>query len=285
MLTVSHLQSMKDKGEKITMLTAYDYPSAKLAEQAGIDMLLVGDSLGMVVLGYASTVQVTIEDMIHHGKAVARGAGDTFLVVDMPFMSYHVSLENSLNNAKRIFQETNAHALKVEGATAETLRLIERMTAAGIPVIAHLGLTPQSVNVLGGFRVQGKDRLTAQRIWEEAQAVEKSGAAALVLECIPKELAEIITDSLSIPTIGIGAGQACDGQVLVYHDVLRYGVDRLPKFVKPYMDGNEDVTVSLKQYIEEVKSSRFPSDEHSFTMNHDFLPVMKREEEEQDGDY
>ncbi|SDL67342.1 3-methyl-2-oxobutanoate hydroxymethyltransferase [Sediminibacillus halophilus] len=280
MLTVSHLRSMKEKGEKIAMLTAYDYPSAKLAEQAGIDMLLVGDSLGMVVLGYPSTVQVTIDDMIHHGKAVARGADDTFLVVDMPFMSYHVSLEDSLNNAKRIFQETNAHALKVEGASPETIRLIERMTAAGIPVIAHLGLTPQSVNVLGGYRVQGKDRDTAQKILDEAKAVEKSGAAALVLECIPKELSEVITASLSIPTIGIGAGQACDGQVLVYHDVLQYGVDRLPKFVKSYLDGNEDVTGSLKQYIEEVKSFRFPSDDHSFTMNRDFLPVMQQEEEE-----
>ncbi|WP_026570146.1 3-methyl-2-oxobutanoate hydroxymethyltransferase [Sediminibacillus sp. JSM 1682029] len=279
MLTVSHLQSMKEKGERITMLTAYDYPSARLAEQAGIDMLLVGDSLGMVVLGYASTVQVTTDDMIHHGKAVARGARDTFLVVDMPFMSYHVSLEDSLNNAKHLFQETNAHALKIEGASSENLRLIERLTAAGVPVVAHLGLTPQSVNVLGGYRVQGKDRHTAQKIWEEAKAVEMSGAVALVLECVPKELAETITGSLSIPTIGIGAGKACDGQVLVYHDVLQYGVARLPKFVKAYMDANEDITDSLKRYIEEVKSSRFPDDDHSFTMNQEFLPEVNREEE------
>ncbi|WP_053219424.1 3-methyl-2-oxobutanoate hydroxymethyltransferase [Virgibacillus senegalensis] len=280
MLTVSRLRTMKENNEKITMLTAYDYPSAKLAEQAGIDMLLVGDSLGMVMLGYSSTVQVTIEDMIHHGKAVSRGAEATFLVVDMPFMSYHVSLEDSLKNAKNIFQETNAHALKMEGADPETLYLIEKLTAAGVPVIAHLGLTPQSVHVLGGYKVQGKDQQTAQKIWEDAKAVEKSGAVAVVLECVPKELSQVITASLEIPTIGIGAGPFCDGQVLVYHDVLKYGVDRLPKFVKTYMNSNEDITASIKQYIDEVKASTFPAQENSFSMDKKFLPDKRREEDQ-----
>ncbi|GGM23024.1 3-methyl-2-oxobutanoate hydroxymethyltransferase [Paraliobacillus quinghaiensis] len=260
---------MKQENEKITMITAYDYPSAKLSEQANVDMILVGDSLGMVVLGYSSTIQVTIEDMIHHGKAVTRGAQDTFVVVDMPFMSYHISLEDALRNAKRIYQETGAQALKVEGSSPEIRNLITHLTNAGIPVVAHIGLTPQSVNVLGGYRVQGKDQAGATKIIEDAKAIEKSGAIAIVLECVPKELANVVTDQLNIPTIGIGAGVACDGQVLVYHDLIQYGVDRLAKFVKTYDNSNERITSAIKKYVEEVKDASFPEEKHSYTIDPD----------------
>ncbi|MUK87550.1 3-methyl-2-oxobutanoate hydroxymethyltransferase [Ornithinibacillus sp. L9] len=264
MLNVLDLKKMKQNEEKITMVTAYDYPSAKQAEQAEVDMILVGDSLGMVVLGYESTVEVKVEDMVHHGKAVKRGAPNTFTVVDMPFMSYHISVEDALRNAAKIFQETNAQSLKIEGASEEILLFIRRLTDAGIPVVAHLGLTPQSVNVLGGFKVQGKDKAAAQKLLADAKKVQEHGAVALVLECVPKELAEMVTESVNIPTIGIGAGLNCDGQVLVYHDIMKYGVDRLPKFVKSYADFNVQGTQALKAYVSDVKQERFPTDEHSF---------------------
>jgi 3-methyl-2-oxobutanoate hydroxymethyltransferase len=264
------LQKMKNDNEKISMITAYDYPSAKLAEQAGIDMILVGDSLGMVVLGYDSTIPVTVDDMIHHGKAVTRGASDTFVVVDMPFMSYHISVEDTLQNAKRIYQETKAQALKVEGAK-DVVDTIKRLTQAGIPVVGHLGLTPQSVNVLGGYRVQGKTKSDAEALLEDAKLVEEAGAMALVLECVPKPLAKIISEHLTIPTIGIGAGEYCDGQVLVLHDIIQYGVDRLPKFVKPYGNVNESIVKAISDFASEVKEQTFPTDDHSFKMNEDEL--------------
>lgn len=260
------MQKMKENKEKISMLTAYDYPSAKAAEKSGVDMILVGDSLGMVVLGYSSTVQVTVEDMIHHAKAVRRGAPNTYTVVDMPFMSYHISIEESLTNARAIFQKTEAQALKVEGASKEVLELIKRLTEAGIPVVAHLGLTPQSVNVLGGYKVQGKDKETARKLLDDSVKVAEHGAVSIVLECVPKELAEIITKEVNIPTIGIGAGADCDGQVLVYHDILKYGVDRLPKFVKPYTDFNKHGEEAVKSYVSEVKNGSFPTDAQSFLM-------------------
>ncbi|MDL4840827.1 3-methyl-2-oxobutanoate hydroxymethyltransferase [Aquibacillus rhizosphaerae] len=278
MKTTLQLQTMKHENEKITMVTAYDYPSAKVVEEADIDTILVGDSLGMVVLGYDSTIQVTMDDMIHHAKAARRGAPNTFIVVDMPFMSYHVSLENSLKNAQRLFQETGANSLKVEGATDEILTFTERLTSAGIPVVAHLGLTPQSVNVLGGYRVQGKDKKTAQKLVDDALALEKNGAVALVLECIPKELAKVITSKLNIPTIGIGAGLDCDGQVLVYHDILQYGTGRLPRFVKPYFDTNVNFTNSIQSFVTDVKNRSFPDTEHTYTMNSDVLVDLKLEE-------
>ncbi|MFZ3578147.1 3-methyl-2-oxobutanoate hydroxymethyltransferase [Virgibacillus sp. DJP39] len=267
MLTRIDLQRMKQENKKITMLTAYDYPAAKLAEEAGINMLLVGDSLGMVVLGYDSTIKVTVDDMIHHGKAVRRGAANTFVVVDMPFMSYHISPQESLKNARSIFQQTDAQAVKIEGASEEILTLTKRLTDAGIPVIAHLGLTPQSVNVLGGYKVQGKDKETADKLIGDAKKLEASGAIALVLECIPMELAKIVTEALSIPTIGIGAGANCDGQVLVYHDILKYGVDRLPKFAKPYTDLNSTVKEAIESYRNDVVDQTFPSEKYSFTSN------------------
>lgn len=273
MLTRVDLQKMKEDNEKITMITAYDYPSAKMAQEADIDMILVGDSLGMVVLGYSSTIQVTVEDMIHHAKAVKRGADDTFIVVDMPFMSYHVSLEESLKNAREIFQKTDAQAIKLEGASKDVLHLTKHLTDAGIPVVAHIGLTPQTVNVLGGYRVQGRDKKDAERLLKEAKKLTDHGAIALVLECVPKELVTIITDSIEIPTIGIGAGVDCDGQVLVYHDILEYGVDRLPKFVKSYADFNKHGVEAIKSYINDVKTGVFPTDEYSFLIqNEDHLP-------------
>lgn len=256
---------MKEQGEPITMLTAYDYPSAKLAEEAEVDMILVGDSLGMVVLGYDSTVPVTVEDMIHHTKAVRRGAKETFIVTDMPFMSYHVSPQDTMVNARRIVQESGAHALKVEGA-GEVISTIHYLTSAGIPVVAHLGLTPQSVGVLGGYKVQGKDAESAKKLIEDAKRCEEAGAIALVLECVPMQLAEFISKQLTIPTIGIGAGQKVDGQVLVYHDLISYGVNRVPKFVKQYTSVQEEIVRGISQYVTEVKTGQFPEEKHSFIM-------------------
>ncbi|MDR4985397.1 3-methyl-2-oxobutanoate hydroxymethyltransferase [Bacillus cereus] len=265
MKTKTDFLKMKEQGEPITMLTAYDYPSAKLAEEAKVDMILVGDSLGMVVLGYDSTVPVTVEDMIHHTKAVRRGAKETFIVTDMPFMSYHVSLEDTMVNARRIVQESGAHALKVEGA-GEVISTIYYLTNAGIPVVAHLGLTPQSVGVLGGYKVQGKDAESAKKLIEDAKKCEEAGAIALVLECVPMQLAELISEQLTIPTIGIGAGKKVDGQVLVYHDLISYGVNRVPKFVKQYTSVQEEIVRGISQYVTEVKTGQFPEEKHSFTM-------------------
>lgn len=266
MLNRNDFQRMKQEQEKITMVTAYDYPAAKMAEEAGTDTVLVGDSLGNVVLGYSTTVKVTMDDMIHHAKAVKRGAPNTFMVVDMPFMSYHVSLEESLKNAQKLFQETDAQALKIEGATEEIFSLTEKLTNAGIPVVAHLGLTPQSVHVLGGYRVQGNNHEDAEQLLQDAKVLEEHGAIMLVLECVPAELAKIISESLTIPTIGIGAGVDCNGQVLVYHDILQYGVDRLPKFVKTYGNFNENGATALKSYVTDVKEKKFPLKEHSYFM-------------------
>ncbi|MBX0356244.1 3-methyl-2-oxobutanoate hydroxymethyltransferase [Halobacillus sp. Nhm2S1] len=262
---------MKHDEEKIVMITSYDYPSAKMSEEADVDMILIGDSLGMTVLGYDSTIPVTMEDMIHHGKAVYRGAPDTFKVIDMPFMSYHISTEDTLKNARRLYQETGAQALKLEGS-GEVSEVIKKLVHAGIPVVGHIGLTPQSVNVLGGYKVQGKDQQSAERLIEEALEIEAAGAMALVLECVPRQLAEKITNRLSIPTIGIGAGAACDGQVLVYHDILKYGVDRLPKFVKPYIDSNHLLGEAVQSYVKDVKMKAFPEESHTFTMDLNDLP-------------
>lgn len=261
---------MKESKEPITMLTAYDFPSAKQAELAGIDMILVGDSLGMVVLGYDSTIPVTVSDMIHHTKAVKRGAKDTFIVTDMPFMSYHLSKDETMKNAARIMQEGGADAVKIEGADGVT-SVIEALTFGGIPVISHLGLTPQSVNVLGGYKVQGKNAEAARKLIEDAKKCEEAGAIALVLECVPQQLAEEITRLLSIPTIGIGAGSNTDGQVLVYHDLVGYGSGYVPKFVKQYASISETVQTSISQYISDVKNRSFPEEKHSFNMKEEVL--------------
>ncbi|CAH2715765.1 3-methyl-2-oxobutanoate hydroxymethyltransferase [Neobacillus rhizosphaerae] len=264
---------MKERNEKIVMLTAYDYPSAKQAEQGGVDVILVGDSLGMVVLGYDSTIPVTLEDMIHHTKAVKRGAKDTFIVADMPFLTYHLSVKDTLQNAGRLIQETGAHAVKLEGAD-EVIEKITALTKAGIPVCAHLGLTPQSVGVLGGYKVQGKDALAAKKLLKDAKKCEEAGSFAVVLECVPKQLAEEVAKSVSIPVIGIGAGVAVDGQVLVYHDILGYGVERVPKFVKQYHSVNPFMIESIQAFTDDVRTGQFPEEKHTFTMKEQELKVL-----------
>lgn len=275
MLSVRDFQQMKNNNEKITMLTAYDYPSAKQAEAANVDIILVGDSLGMTVLGYSSTTQVTLDDMIHHAKAARRGAPDTFIVVDMPFMSYHASMEQSIDNAVRLFQESDANAIKVEGASDEIVELVRRLTDGGIPVVPHLGLTPQTVNVLGGYRVQGNDEVVSQNLLDDAKRLEAAGAVMIVYECIPKEIMEVISPTLNMPTIGIGAGISADGQVLVYHDILQYGSERLPKFVKHYADFNVAGVEAIKRYVDDVKQSRFPAEKHTYAIkDRTFLPKI-----------
>ncbi len=264
MLTTLDLQKMKQSGEKISMITAYDYPSAKQVEAANADMILVGDSLGMVVLGYDSTTEVTLNDMIHHAKAVRRGAKKSFIVVDMPFMSYYVSVEKAMENATKLFQKTNAQALKLEGGSQEVVDVTKRLVTGGIPVVSHLGLTPQMVNVLGGFKVQANNKQAIDQIINDALKLEEAGASALVLECIPREIGKIVTDSISIPTIGIGAGSDCDGQVLVYHDILHYGQNSFPKFVKNFANFDEIGVSALAKYVEEVKSISFPQEEHTY---------------------
>ncbi|BCB04507.1 3-methyl-2-oxobutanoate hydroxymethyltransferase [Bacillus sp. KH172YL63] len=264
---------MKNEKKKISMLTAYDYPTAKIAEEAGIDVILVGDSLGMVVLGYDSTVPVTVADMIHHTKAVKRGAKDTFIVTDMPFMSYHLSREETLKTAAEILQQGGAHAVKVEGS-GHVIDRIQSLTSAGIPVVAHLGLTPQSVGVLGGYKVQGKTAEAARQLIEDARKCEEAGAFALVLECVPKQLAKEVSEALKIPTIGIGAGRDTDGQVLVFHDLVTFGVDRVPKFVKQYSNVTEIMRSGIATYIAEVKAESFPDDAQSFTMGDEELQAL-----------
>ncbi|AGA68104.1 ketopantoate hydroxymethyltransferase [Desulfitobacterium dichloroeliminans LMG P-21439] len=273
MKTTTDFLAMKEQGQKIVMVTAYDYPGAKQAEHANVDMILVGDSLGNVVLGYDSTIYVTMDDMVHHAKAVKRGAGNTFVVVDMPFMSCHLSVRDTLINGARLLQETGAQAVKIEGAD-EVLTHISALVRAGIPVVSHLGLTPQSAAVLGGYKVQGKDAEAARKIVEDARKCQEAGAFALVLECVPKQLAEEITSILAIPTIGIGAGVNVDGQVLVYHDLLGYGVERVSKFVKTYARVNEAMVQGIQAYADEVRNGIFPTDQHSFTMNEEELKTL-----------
>lgn len=271
--TVSTLQEQKNNNEKITMLTAYDYSTAKLMDQAGINCILVGDSLGMVMLGYQDTLSVTMEDMIHHTKAVTRGCTETFVVADMPFMSYQTSVYDAVVNAGRLIKEGGAQAIKLEGGL-EVCPQIEAIVKASIPVMAHLGLTPQSVNAFGGFKVQGKDEEAAKRLLKEALAVQEAGAFAVVLECVPVKLAELISSRLGIPTIGIGAGKGCDGQVLVYQDMLAmYGGFR-PKFVKQYANVGEQMKKAFADYISETKDGSFPAEEHTFKISDDVLEKL-----------
>lgn len=264
--TAITFRQAKEKNEKLTMLTAYDYSTAKIIDEAEINGILVGDSLGMVCLGYEDTLSVTMEDMIHHTKAVSRGVKNTLVVADMPFMSYQTSVYDAVVNAGRLIKEGRAHVVKLEGGV-EVCDKIEAIVKASIPVMAHIGLTPQSVNAFGGFKVQGKDEEAAKKLIEAALAVEKAGAFAVVLECVPAKLAEIITKKLSIPTIGIGAGCNCDGQILVYQDMLGMYSDFTPKFVKKYENLSEKMNIAFKRYIEEVKDGVFPSEEHSFKIN------------------
>jgi 3-methyl-2-oxobutanoate hydroxymethyltransferase len=271
--TVVTFKEAKEKGEKLTMLTAYDYSTAKLIDAAGINSILVGDSVGNVILGYEDTISVTMEDMIHHCAAVARGNKDCLLVCDMPFMSYQSSVYDAVVNAGRLMKEGRAHAVKLEGGVEyeDTIRAIVN---ASIPVCAHIGLTPQSINAFGGFKVQGRGEKAAQKLLDDARAVERAGAFAVVLECVPAKLAERVTKELSIPTIGIGAGAGCDGQVLVYQDMLGMFTDFKPKFVKHFANVGEQMTAAFKAYDQEVKAGTFPAEEHTYKIDDSIIEKL-----------
>lgn len=271
--TVATLKQQKLDGDKITMLTAYDYSTAKLMDQCGINTILVGDSLGMTMLGYEDTLSVTMEDMIHHTAAVARGAKNALVIGDMPFMSYQTSVYDAVVNAGRLIKEGRCQAVKLEGGAAVCPQ-IRAITDAQIPVVAHIGLTPQSVNAFGGFKVQGKSEEAAKRILEEAKAVEEAGAIAVVLECVPAKLAALITKSISIPTIGIGAGPDCDGQVLVYQDMLGVFSDFKPKYVKHFADVGTAMREGFLAYIQEVKDGTFPAPEHTFAISDEVISKL-----------
>jgi 3-methyl-2-oxobutanoate hydroxymethyltransferase len=272
-LTIKDLQDMKARGEKIPMMTAYDYTSGKLLEQAGIPLMLVGDSLGMVVLGYDSTVPVTMDDMLHHIKTVVRGTEKAHIVGDLPFMSYHAEVSEAIRNAGRILKEGRAQSVKLEGGQ-EMAETVNRIVKSGIPVMGHVGLTPQSVNQLGGYRVQGKTISDAIRLMEDTRALEEAGAYAVVLECVPAALAQMITDRLSIPTIGIGAGAGCDGQVQVLHDFLGLFTDFLPKHARRYANLAETIQDAASQYISDVHLVEFPTDKESYKMSQSVLDEL-----------
>lgn len=264
-LNIVKMKKYKQDGVPLSMITAYDYPTAQLAEEAGIDLILVGDSLGNVVLGYNSTLPVTIDDMVYHTRSVVRGAGNTFIVADMPFMTYHGSVDETLKGVRRLMQEGHAHAVKMEGGL-EIADTVKAVVQAGVPVLGHIGLTPQSVNQIGGYRIQGKDAADARRLLDEAKALEAAGAFGIVLELVTEEVARAISEELTIPTIGIGAGRGCDGQVLVFHDVVQYASPYTPKrFVKTYGDVGTLIRNSIESYVKEVKDRSFPAEEHVFT--------------------
>lgn len=261
--TVIDLQKMKASNEKIAMITAYDATMAKLVDAGGVDMVLVGDSVGMVVQGMDDTLSVTLDDMVYHGRCVARGLSQAHLTVDMPFMSYQVSPEQALQSAGRLVQEGKAQSVKLEGGE-RSASAVEKIVAAGIPVVGHIGLTPQSVNTLGGWRVQGRSDAAAEQLIQDALAIQDAGAFALVLEMVPAELAAEVTSALRIPTIGIGAGVGCDGQVLVCNDLLGLDMAFSPKFLKRYAELQSPITQAVSEYVSEVRAGTFPADEHSF---------------------
>jgi len=272
--TTSQIKDMKKKGERITMITAYDYSTAKLVDEAGVPLILVGDSLGMVVLGYESTLPVTMDEMIHHTKAVVKGTKQAMVVGDMPFMTYHTTIADTLRNAARFLQEAGAQSVKLEGGVnvAET---VKRVVSTGIPVMGHIGLTPQSVNQLGGFKVQGKSLSAAMSLIEDAKALEEAGAFGIVLECVPAPLARIITRQLSIPTIGIGAGVSCDGQVQVIHDTLGLFSEFVPKHAKQYAKLGDQIRAAVREYLSEVTAGVFPTDKESFAMDAELVEQIE----------
>jgi 3-methyl-2-oxobutanoate hydroxymethyltransferase len=275
-VTITEIKDMKHRKEKIPMLTAYDYVTAKMVDEAGVPLILVGDSLGMVMLGYESTIPVTMEEMIHHTKAVVRGAKKALIIGDMPFMSYHISVSDALHNAARFIQEGGAQAVKLEGGevVAEKVR---RLVDCGIPVMGHIGLTPQSIHQLGGFKVQGKAVEEAKKLLNDARILEEAGAFAIVLECIPEPLSKLITHKLAIPTIGIGAGPDCDGQVQVISDLLGLYTDFVPKHAKQYARLAGEIKTAVSSYISEVKSLSFPTMEQSYTMDESLIKQLKAE--------
>ncbi len=272
-ITTAVLKEKKQKSEKITMLTSYDYAMASLVEEAGLDMILVGDSMGNVVLGYENTLAVTMEDIIHHTKAVVRATTNTMVVGDMPFLSYHISLEEAVRNAGRIIQVGGAQAVKLEGGV-ERVDTVKAILDAQIPVMGHIGLTPQSVNQFGGFKVQGKDVETARKLIEDAKALDKAGVFSIVLECVPTALAQKITEEISVPTIGIGAGPYCDGQVLVINDMLGMNKGHIPKFVKKFVNLHPLIIEALEAYKTEVEAGTFPAAEHGFTIKDEVLDKL-----------
>lgn len=280
-LTVNELKEMKARSEKLVMLTAYDFPSARIADEGGVDMILVGDSLGMVVLGYESTLPVTMEDMLHHTKAVVRGCERPMVVTDLPFMSYQTSVEEAMRNAGRLLQEGGCQAVKLEGGVhmAETVR---RIVQVGIPVVGHIGLTPQSINQLSGYKVQGKTPEAAERLLEDAVALQQAGAFCIVLETIPAPLAGLISKRLRIPTIGIGAGKGCDGQVQVWHDLLSYSTTflprHIPRHVKQYANIGEEIRNAIEGYAAEVRAGTFPTTKESFSMDRAALAELQKAE-------
>jgi len=275
-VTIIDIKEMKQKKEKIPMLTAYDYVTAKMVDEAGVPLILVGDSLGMVMLGYESTIPVTMDEMIHHTKAVVRGAKKALVIGDMPFMTYHISVSDALHNAARFIQEGGAQAVKLEGGevVAEKVR---RLVDCGIPVMGHIGLTPQSIHQLGGFKVQGKAVEEAKKLLNDARILEEAGAFTIVLECTPAPLSKLITQKLAIPTIGIGAGPDCDGQVQVISDLLGLYTDFVPKHAKQYARLAGEIKNAVADYISEVKSLSFPTMEQSYTMDESLIKQLKAE--------
>jgi 3-methyl-2-oxobutanoate hydroxymethyltransferase len=273
-ITINRIKEMKQKGEKITMLTAYDYSTARIIDEVGIPLILVGDSLGMVVLGYESTIPVTMEEMLHHTKAVVRGTKQTMVIGDMPFMTYHISIGDALRNAARFIQEGGAQAVKLEGGVTVAEK-VRNIVNCGIPVMGHIGLTPQSIHQLGGYKVQGKTEEAAARLLEDARVLEQAGAFAIVLETVPAPLAALITKSVSIPTIGIGAGIGCDGQVQVISDILGSFTDFVPKHAKQYAKLADIIRAAITEYDREVKAGSFPTEEQSFSMDESILAGLK----------
>ena len=273
-ITIDEIKAMKQRKEKIPMLTAYDYVTAKIIDEVGVPLILVGDSLGMVMLGYDSTIPVTMEDMIHHTKAVARGAKKALIVADMPFMTYHTDISDALYNAARLIQEGGAQAVKPEGGES-IAEVVRRLVDCGIPVMPHMGLTPQSLYQLGGFKVQGKTPETAQKMFKDAQILEQAGAFSIVLECVPAPLSKLIAETVSIPIIGIGAGPDCDGQVQVVSDMLGLYTDIVPKHAKQYARLAEEIKNAVTAYMNEVKSNTFPTMKHSYTMDESILESLK----------
>ncbi len=273
-VTINTIKGMKSKGEKIAMVTAYDYSTAKIVDQVGIPLILVGDSLGMVILGYETTIPVTMDDMLHHTKAVVRGTKRAMVIGDMPFMTYQISIEDALRNAARFIQEGGAQAVKLEGGVTVAER-VRRVVECGIPVMGHIGLTPQSVHQLGGFRVQGKTSEAATSLLEDATVLEEAGAFGIVLETVPAPLAALISQRVSIPTIGIGAGVGCDGQVQVINDILGSFTDFVPKHAKQYARLSDIIQSALAEYYDEVRAGRFPTDQHSFSMDESILASLE----------
>ena len=274
-VTVNQIKEMKQKGEKLAMLTAYDYSTAKIVDEAGIPLILVGDSLGMVVLGYESTIPVTMEEMLHHTKAVVRGAKRAMVIGDMPFMSYHISADDALRNAARFIQEGGAQAIKLEGGVT-VMEKVTRIVGCGIPVMGHIGLTPQSIHQFGGFTVQGKTPEAAAKVLEDALALEEAGAFAIVLETIPAQLAQIITEKVGIPTIGIGAGIHCDGQVQVINDILGSYTEFVPKHAKQYAKLADIISKAVAQYHNEVKAGTFPTEKQSYSIDENLLAELTK---------